>query len=271
MSDPVIYRFDPRFLSPDILFPVIYADMERSWYWSNEWDASFYIALARAGFITICTDHPQAGYLLLPQIHTESASLRWKSRTMSRSLRRFLAGGVASREGLRLRISGNINGVLDSLARCWQDESWLHPPYVTLLHEVAAYPGAEFRLLGVALYADDLCVAGELGYVTGSVYTSLSGFMHPDRVRWNNMGKIQLHALASVLEDCGFRFWNLGQPQMQYKRDLGADIVDRQGFLADWYPAVAEPTPEPFFGLLDTDIDLSGRILVPASYFDKAR
>jgi hypothetical protein len=258
----VIPQFIPQFLDPSILEQLIYPDMSRSWYWSDCWVPSFYVDLAKAGFITICTDHPDAGYLLLPQIHSECAVLDWCDRHMSRSLRSLLHSGIAGKEGLSLRITAHPSRVTECLSAAWGEQSWLHPPYLQLIELLSgplasdARNAAGFTLVGVELLASgcERPVAGELGYVIGKTYTSLSGFMHPDRKRWSDMGKIQLHALAIVLERAGFAFWNLGQCQMQYKRDLGARILSRPDFLSKWQPAASADPGDILIHLLECEI-----------------
>lgn len=253
-------------LDETILGTMIWPDLDNCWYWSTNWDPSFYVALAHAGFITICTDHPEAGYVLLPQMHDATAVLDWPDLHCPRSLRRALASGLCERLGLGLRISTCLAPTLDALERCWADESWLHPPYRRLMEylERGSCSDSRFFLpVGVELRAAgcDVPVAGELGYVTGSVYTSLSGFMHPDRLRWNNTGKIQLLALGSLLRRAGFDFWNLGQPQMQYKKDLGAKETPRPQFIERWVAGCAKPVPESFESLLDCDLSCAETLL----------
>ncbi len=78
-------------------------------------------------------------------------------------------------------------------------------------------------------------VAGEIGYRVGRVYTSLTGFFDRRDPELRNVGTLQLVLLARHLEASGFAFWNLGQPEMQYKRDLGAPALPRPVFLRRWF------------------------------------
>ena len=50
--------------------------------------------------------------------------------------------------------------------------------------------------------------------------------------------------LAEVLEQAGIAFWNLGQPYMEYKLKLGADVVPRGLFLKRWDKSVRGRTPD---------------------------
>ena len=78
-------------------------------------------------------------------------------------------------------------------------------------------------------------MAGEIGYRVGRVYTSLTGFFDRHDPELRNVGKLQLVLLARHLQAAGFAFWNLGQPEMQYKRDLGARVLPRPVFLRRWF------------------------------------
>ncbi len=69
---------------------------------------------------------------------------------------------------------------------------------------------------------DDNLLAGEIGFVTGESYVSLSGFH-----TINNSGSVQMAALGTLLLKLGFRIWDLGM-QIRYKYDYGAIDCDRQ-------------------------------------------
>ncbi|HAK46172.1 MAG TPA: hypothetical protein DCO79_09690, partial [Spirochaeta sp.] len=103
-----------------------------------------------------------------------------------------------------------------------------------------------FRIWGGTLSAgdDDKIIAGELGYSIGKTYTNLSGFFHREERKYNNFGKLQMVMLARKLEKAGIAFWNLGQPYMEYKLKLGADVVPRGLFLKRWDRAVRGRTPD---------------------------
>ena len=76
-------------------------------------------------------------------------------------------------------------------------------------------------------------IAGEIGYVIGETYTSLSGFCSSEKA-CQNYGTAQLVLLAQCLRAKGFKFWNLGHPNMDYKIKLGAKVTPRIEFLKRW-------------------------------------
>ncbi len=71
-------------------------------------------------------------------------------------------------------------------------------------------------------------VAGELGYVVGGSYTSLTGFRDPAE---DGAGTVQLAALGRLLQHAGFKMWDLGM-SMGYKMDLGGVPTPRAEFLS---------------------------------------
>jgi len=80
-------------------------------------------------------------------------------------------------------------------------------------------------------------LAGEIGYIIGSTYTSLSGFSIKEK-QYSNWGKLQMVLLSKYLDTNNFSFWNLGHPYMQYKLDMGAKVLSRIEFLERWLPKI---------------------------------
>ena len=104
--------------------------------------------------------------------------------------------------------------------------SWFYPPlaetFIQMFH-TKQYPT---RVHSFELWEGDELVAGEVGFVVGSAYASLSGFYHK-----SSTGTIQLCATGKLLEQSGFAYWDLGM-EMPYKLDLGAHSLDRELFLS---------------------------------------
>ena len=88
----------------------------------------------------------------------------------------------------------------------------------------------------MAIRENNVLISGEIGYIIGKTYTSLSGFSSDEKC-YRNYGTAQLVLLAQYLQANGFSFWNLGQPYMDYKLALGAKIYERKAFLARWFEA----------------------------------
>lgn len=68
-------------------------------------------------------------------------------------------------------------------------------------------------------------VAGDLGFIVGSCYTSLSGFHTV-----SNTGHLQLYLTNMFLQENGFDFWDMGM-ELQYKLQMGGEVLTEQEFL----------------------------------------
>ncbi|NNM53491.1 MAG: GNAT family N-acetyltransferase [Spirochaetales bacterium] len=215
----------------------VLASREDDYYFSFNWSPLFYRSQASAGFIAVATQTP-AGPVLLPELQKAYAVLDWDDLHIGRSARRLLKGSELTSGRVVLTLNENPAPVLAALEAHWGQESWLIPPYSALLCDLAQNVEAGFRVWGVELRADGKLIAGEVGYATGAVYTSLTGFA-PREGPWSRgWGTIQLILLAWELQRRGFAFWNLGQPYMPYKFKLGANLYPRAEFLERWQKAV---------------------------------
>ncbi len=239
----VIYELTTDELRPD-RWPELVADLDHDLYWHGDFDPDFYRAQARAGCIAITLEHGDRVFLT-PELQKAYAVLDWENLHAPKSLARFLRSEKFEAMKPRLVVNPDPRPVLDALDGRWGEYSWLRPPYRELMLKLAADPRDGFVLHGVELRVGDgnELAAGELGYSTGAVYTSLTGFFKRDRKEWSGLGTVQLHLLARRLRDAGYAFWNLGHPYMRYKLALGARVLPRADFLSRWVPAVALPYP----------------------------
>ncbi|KAJ3121165.1 hypothetical protein HK098_003926 [Nowakowskiella sp. JEL0407] len=114
-------------------------------------------------------------------------------------------------------------------------ECWLYPKLVAAYERfwnINPTGGAKFP---VSFHSFELwkkvdddrfdLVAGELGYVVGSCYTSLTGFCEE-----SGAGTVQLAATGRILQDLGFTVWDLGM-EVKYKYNLGAHLEPRNKWL----------------------------------------
>jgi Leu/Phe-tRNA-protein transferase len=232
----VIPPIGPADLDERTLWRLVYPNGSVTHYWTDLWDADFYVALARAGFISIAIRHPDHGDLLLPEIQRAYAVLDWPELRVSSHVRRLRESGRLEEDGVELRVSSDCHAVLGRLHE-QHERCWLIEPYQALVHELAAAgPRAGLQMHAVELWSTrhERLVAGELGYSIGRTYTSLSGFCSPGDPVWNHFGSLQLVLLGERLRDAGYAFWNLGHPHMDYKLELGARVLDRAAFLERW-------------------------------------
>ncbi len=215
--------------NPSILEGVIYPDMYRNYYWSDDFSATYYIAQARAGFIAV-TEKYQGRELLIPEIQYSYAVLDFKDLHIGKKVRKLI-----SRRGLKLEISTDLDEVFKGINH-HHKQSWFTPRYLETLKSTQGLL-EDFHLISASIVEEGRSIAGEIGYIIGESYTSLSGFSSRE-TQYRSYGTAQLVLLAKYLEREGFAFWNLGQPYMDYKLALGAKIHSRGAFLERWQEAI---------------------------------
>ncbi len=224
------YYLNENHMQDPLILKIVRMNMEEENYWNDAWPEGLYISMAWEGMIPISLMHPEWGRpVLFSQMQKAYALLDWENLHVSRHVRKILKNP----ESLALKVSSD----LDSVALRIQDyhgEDWLCRDYLEMLKRVQAAEDPRCRLLSVGLYEDAVLIAGEIGYQSGGIYTSLSGFSSGDRA-YANFGTLQLVLLASLLGKKGFAYWNLGHPYMDYKIRLGARILQRPDYLSRWH------------------------------------
>jgi Leu/Phe-tRNA-protein transferase len=250
---PTIFHLFVRDMMDAQVMSVIEDDMVHDYYVSDDWTQKFYIVQAIRGFIAVGYTTAAGVDLLLPQMQHAYCILDFNNIHKGEKLGR----SIGRHAEWRLRVNRDIRLLLQMLNR-YHQKTWLNESYCSLITEIHQQGPhvvndplrkgkVAFHICSVELYDDqDNLVAGELGYVIGSTFTSLTGFC--ERRKGESIGKIQLVALAKVLESCGFEFLNLGQPPsgdiMRYKKDIGGVVYTRRDFLNRWMPSINRPPPE---------------------------
>ena len=204
----------------------IYPDMERNYYWSTDFSPSYYIAQAKAGFIAV-TDIYQGEELLLPEIQYSYAILHFEDLHISKKVQKLLR-----RKHLQLTIDTSLEKIAEAV-RNYHQNCWLTPKYLQILIQTTQIR-EDFQPIAAYIEENGKAVAGEIGYIIGDTYTSLTGFSSRDKA-YRNYGTAQLVLLAHYLQENGFAFWNLGQSYMPYKFHLGAKEYSRMDFLKLWF------------------------------------
>ena len=203
----------------------IYPNMYKNYYWSDDFSAENYVALARAGFITVTEKYKDEEFLI-PEIQYKYALLDFKNLHISKKVQKLL-----NQKTFTLEFSSDLDELFLAI-NALHKSSWLTPQYLNMLKETQKLESS-FKVQSVLLKENGKTVAGEIGYVIGKTYTSLSGFSNREK-EYRNYGTAQLVLLAKYLEENSFDFWNLGHPFMDYKLALGAKIYEREDFLLRW-------------------------------------
>lgn len=227
-----IYYITPNDIEDkETLVHFIYANKNISYYYTDNFDEKFYISLAHAGFI--CVSHSENGIqYLIPEMQKKYAVLDFKNLHISKKVNKLLKQSSL----YNFSISNNIDDVVEGIKK-YHSDNWMENEYLDLLHKLVKYKhkNIDFELISCELKCTQTnnLIAGEIGYRINSTYTSLSGFSTREK-RYNNYGKLQMTLLAQYLEKNQYSFWNMGHPYMQYKIDLGAQVLDREEFLIKW-------------------------------------
>ncbi len=233
-------------LNDDLLYLGIYPNKVFHLYWSDDWSEDFYIESAYAGFISTCLNIDGSD-TLLPEIQPHYAILDWNNLILSTKIKKVIKSPVFFNNALYVRLNGSLDNVLNKIY-AYHKDSWLTDQYSKLLHQLKVYHDKkkDFHIVTVELCSasNDETIAGEIGYVIGSTYTSLTGFCDKDNKKHANYGTLQLVLLAKTLQYHGYHFWNLGHPYMNYKVKLGAKITCRKDFLKKWLQSRDEMPPQ---------------------------
>ncbi|MEO1938689.1 MAG: GNAT family N-acetyltransferase [Sulfurimonas sp.] len=228
-----VYKITPQTLKDRSYFEdFIVPKKTNNYYWSDEWSEEFYIDLAKLGFISTTYETPNEGLILLPELQFAYAVLFFENLHISKKVIKLL-----KRDDYELSFNSGFDEVLDGFGKYHKD-NWLKGEYKALLKRLYEKKYDNFKLMSVELKdkASGKLIAAEVGYIIGRTYTSLSGFCSKEK-RYRSYGTLQLVLLAQHLQHEGFAFWNLGHPFMDYKKHLGAKILEREEFLTRWREA----------------------------------
>ncbi|OKH14662.1 leucyl/phenylalanyl-tRNA--protein transferase [[Limnothrix rosea] IAM M-220] len=177
--------------------------------------------------------------ILLIKSHQKRCILDFENLHISRKLKRYA-------RTLTFYVNRDFSECLRRIKIHYHPDTWLIKPLCDALIALHQNPMSGVSFHSIEIYDGDNVVAGEIGYTTGAIYSSLAGF-HTQ----NGSGSVQLALLGKILDESGFAFWDLGMP-IPYKESLGANIINRDMFLKRWKINGDRPTPEWSALILDT-------------------
>ena len=197
---------------------------------AREFDPLFVSRLMTAGFLVMSmelvddeettpdSEHSEKDrfFVLLPKLHLLRSVLFFPELRIKKSIRPFLSR-------YEMRFNENFDKVFDNCIRA-HGEEWLTPPLVKIIKEIREndFPA---KPVSFELYRDGELKAGEIGIITGRVYTSYSGYYEEA-----NAGTVQMILMSRWLEKEGFDFLDFGMP-LDYKTALGARDVSPAHFI----------------------------------------
>lgn len=141
--------------------------------------------------------------------------------TYHKSIRRY----ARRMPDLILCFDRDFDEVINNIEQAYKDKgTWLAPSLVEAYKAIFNHNDDDtyqVKIHSVEVYNQDKLVAGEIGFISGDIYTSLSGFhLVP------NTGSIQMAALGTYLMQNGFKTWDLGM-ELDYKWEYGSLRADR--------------------------------------------
>jgi Leu/Phe-tRNA-protein transferase len=228
VESPIEYLPYDSLLDDEIL-EFIYANKHQHYYWSDEFSAKYYIAQAKAGFIAVTMEKGGELYLT-PEIQKEYAVLDFKDLHISKKVKKLIRT-----KNLKIEMGYEFNELLKKIQN-YHVFCWFNGIYLKMLQEVNQLDD-NCHVVAVVLRDEGEIIAGEFGYIIGKTYTSLTGFSSREK-EYANWGTAQLVLLAQELEKLDFDFFNLGQPYMPYKLELGAKVYGRDRFLKRWFKSI---------------------------------
>ena len=187
-----------------------------------DFNEDFIIRLMKAGFLVMSAElkdneKEESLCILLPKLHLVRSVLFYPDLHIKKSTRKFLSK-------YELGVDTDFDLVLDKCVQTHGDD-WLTSPLVETLKGIRKSKSPRAKPVSFAVYRDGELKAGEIGVVTGRVYTSYSGY-HEE----NNAGMVQMILMAQWLEKTGFDFLDFGVP-LEYKTKLGAQNVPSHRFV----------------------------------------
>ncbi len=192
----------------------------------------------------------------LPKLHLERCLLDPRTVRVTKTARR---------ESRRYLLSCNrmFSSVLSACVE-QHGPDWLVSDLTTAftqLHDQRALRKVAFISVELWRVHDDgpELVAGEIGYLIGSAYASLTGYRNA-----SGAGTVQLAALGCLLASSGIKVWDLGM-ELGYKRDLGGRVLPRNRFMPILARAYADTSAETGLHLLSASRLVSARELIDAS------
>lgn len=241
-KQPQIYLLTLEMLRDEKYFNEnISTNLTNNYYWSDDWNTELYIELAKRGFISTSYD-TKGGLVLLPELQFDYAILDFKDLHISQKVKKLI-----NKDRYLFSQNRDFGDILVNISKSHKD-NWLKDEYIELLLKLYASNDEirNFKITSFSIRCKETneIIAGEVGYIIGRIYTSLSGFASRDK-KYNNFGNLQLVLLAKLLEEKEFAFWNLGHPHMAYKKKLGAKVYTRDAFLKRWSESTLLPTVNP--------------------------
>jgi len=170
------------------------------------------------------TDAGKLGYFPLLNIWKIQTVLFFDNLHISKTINRIL-------KNYELKINYNFPNVLDNIIH-YHGDVWITPPLKRTLLKLNKN-NYKAKAISFEIYKNGELKAGEIGIITGKIYTSYSGFYNE-----SSAGSVQLAMMLKYLKNNDYLFCNFGTDNSKrnnlYKRKFGAVYIDRTDFIKLW-------------------------------------
>ena len=189
---------------------------------SYEWDPEMWSAMYEAGFAVISSNH--CGRIVVtPKLHcrrmiSNLSEVLHVSKNQAKSMRQ---------NNYMISINTNLSETMEKIVK-QHGENWVFAPVQRVFHRLNKKDRYKVRVISVEIRTNGKLVAGELGMIIGSCYSSLTGFA--DIAEYSCCGTIQIITLATLLKNCGYKYWDLGM-HITYKEEFCSTILTRDQYL----------------------------------------
>jgi len=203
----------------EYLLPIIMEYYNDEFFWSFSFDTPFIVKLMKLGFLPMSLrvkdENGKPVHIFTPKLHLARCTLSASQLHIGKTPRRRSRGAI-------LTINNNFTYIMKQCIGTHGDD-WITAPLQDFFIELNN-PKNHVHTLSIELWRDGTITAGEIGYMWGDIYTSLSGFTSR-----NGDGMVQMLSLGAVLFKSGIPMWDLGMP-VDYKYTLGAKDISRKQF-----------------------------------------
>ncbi|WP_407398240.1 hypothetical protein [Treponema sp.] len=150
--------------------------------------------------------------LLTIKYHLNKLIVFFGNFHISKKLKGWLKGKFAD---YTITFNKTYDLCVDELLKAYP-ETWLSADLLKQYKQIHEAPDNKVSIDSVEIWHDGKLVAGEIGFITGNAYASLSGFHNE-----NDAGTLQMCLLGLFLKNNGYAYWDLGM-ELDYKYRYGA-------------------------------------------------
>ena len=178
---------------------------------SKSFDEKIIREAIRLGFYPMSTEIKYAS-LLSVRYHNIKCIITFENFRIPKNTKKYIQDKFSN---CTLTFNKAYDLVIENLLKAYPC-NWLCPELLSAFNNIHNTPDNFISIDSVEIWRDGNLIAGELGFITGNTYASLTGFHNED-----DSGTVQMAVLGLLLKELGFMYWDLGM-SIPYKYRYGA-------------------------------------------------